>query len=116
MSHTARFRLTIANGGTDSPALSSLISKGNARSTLGNSEAITISAPAALTGAVTVQVSPAYGSGNWKTLRQDGADVAVAAGAAVTINEVAFEDIRLHSAGAEAAARDFDIVCQINME
>lgn len=113
MSHPARFRLSIPNAGSDTPALSSLISKGNARSTLGNSESITVFPPAALTGAVTVQISPKYGSGQWFTLQQNGADVAVAAGKAVVINEVAFEDLRLHSAGVEAAARDFDVVCQI---
>lgn len=119
MSHPARIRLSIPAAGADSPALSDVLSKGNTRSTLGNSESITIFPPAALTGAVTVEVSPEYGSGRWFTLQQDGADVVVAVGKAAVINEVAFEDLRLHSAAAgpgfEAAVRDFDVVCQIQM-
>lgn len=116
MAHPARFRLSIPNGGTDTPALSSLISKGNARSTLGNTSMLTVYVPAALTAACTIQVDPQYGSGRWKTLQENGADIALAAGKAVDIFGVAAEDIRIHSAGAEGAQRDFDLVLQIAMD
>lgn len=116
MAHPARFRLSIANGGTDSPALSAQISKGNARSTLGNSQMMTVYVPAALTGVCTVQVDPKYGSGAWKTLQENGTDITLAAGKAVDILGVACEDVRIHSAGAEGAQRDFDLVLQIAMD
>ena len=113
MSHTARFILSVPNAGTDTPALSSMMSKGAARSTFGNSRSISVTAPAALTGACTVQVSPKYGSGVWATVQQNGADVAVGAGKSVIIPSGAWEDLRIHSAGAEAAQRDFQVVFQV---
>lgn len=113
MSHPARFVLSVPNAGTDTPALSSMMSKGAARSTFGNSRNISITAPAALTGACTVQVSPKYGSGQWATLQVNGADVAVAAGKSVNVPSGAWEDLRIHSAGAEAAQRDFQVVFQV---
>jgi hypothetical protein len=91
------------------------MSKGAARSTFGNSGNISVTAPAALTGVCTVQVSPKYGSGIWSTLQLAGADVAVAAGKTVNIPSGAFEDMRIHSAGVEAAQRDFLVVFQINL-
>lgn len=115
MSHTARFTFSIPNGGTDSPALSSMMSKGAARSTAGNCSDIEIYGPAALTGVVTVQIAAKYGSGLWKTLQQNGADVAVPAGKVIQVPIGAFEDMRLHSAGAEGAQRDIDVVLQITM-
>lgn len=118
MSHGARFTLSIPNAGTDTPALSTLMSKGAARSTFGNAARLTVHAPAALTGVVTVQVSSKYGSGVWKTLQTEtGVDIAIAAGKAVPLALYAgIEDIRIHSAGAEAAQRDFDVFFDINME
>jgi hypothetical protein len=116
MSHQAPFTLSIPNAGTDSPALSTLLSKGNLRSTLGNSEEITIFAPAALTGVCTAQVRSQYGVGPWVTLQQNGADVAIGAGKAANIYGAAIEDLRIHSAGAEAAQRDFVVSFQIEMD
>lgn len=117
MSHAARFTLSIPNAGTDTPAISSLMSKGAARSTFGNAAAIEVHVPAALTGACTVQVSSKYKSGVWRTQQEAGADIALAAGKAVRLPlELGIEDIRIHSAGAEAAQRDFDIVFQIRMD
>lgn len=115
MSHTTRVTLSIPNGGTDTPALSSIWSKGMVRSTFGNDADLIVYAPAALTGAVTVQISSKYGSGVWKTLNDGVADIAIAAGKAVQIPLGAAEDIRLHSAGAEGAQRDFDLVFQIKV-
>lgn len=115
MSHPARFRLTIANGGTDTPALSSLMSKGAARSTFGNAGDLMVYAPAALTGVVTVQIKAAYAGSDWKTLNDGTADITIAAGKAVQVPMGALEDLRIHSAAAEGAARDFDVVIQINL-
>lgn len=116
MSHQAPFTLSIPNGGTDTPALSSLLSKGNLRSTLGNTSMLTVFAPAALTAACTVQVRSQYGTGAWLTLQENGADVAVAAGKAVDVFGVAAEDLRVHSAGAEGAQRDFVVSFKIDMD
>lgn len=117
MSHQAPVTLSIPNGGTDSPALSALWSKGMVRSGLGNSESIGVSVPAALTGVCTVQVSPQYKSGNWRTLQEGGADLALAAGKFVRLPlELGIEDIRIHSAGAEGAQRDFVLSLQIDMD
>jgi len=115
MSHTARFTLSIPNGGTDTPALSTLMSKGALRSTVGNCTDMELYAPAALTAAVTVQISSKYGSGVWKTLQSGGSDVALVAGKSIQVPIGAFEDLRFHSAGAEGAQRDIDVVFQITM-
>ena len=115
MSHTARFTMSIPNGGTDTPALSTMMSKGALRSTVGNCSDIEVYGPAALSGVVTIQIAAKYGSGVWTTLQSGGADVTIAAGKSVQVPIGAFEDLRLHSAGAEAAQRDIDVVFQITM-
>lgn len=115
MSHTARFTLTIPNAGTDSPALSTMMSKGAMRSTVGNSSDMEVYGPAALTGVVTIQICAKYGSGLWKTLQVAGADVTVVAAKVIQVPIGAFEDLRFHSAGAEGAARGIDVVFQISM-
>lgn len=113
MRHNARVgTLRISNGGTDSPAISTLGAFG--RVGLGAAIGISINAPAALTAVVTVQVLP-YGDATWRTLQSGGADVTVAAGKTVVISPPAFADMRLHSAGAEGADRDFFIDAQIDM-
>lgn len=118
MSHPARVTLSIPNGGTDTPALSSIWSKGQVRSTLGNASGITVHAPAAATAALSVQVSSKYGSGVWRTLQAaDETDVVIAAAKAVPLPLLlGIEDIRFHSAGAEGAQRDFDLVFKIDMD
>lgn len=75
---------------------------------------IVIYGPAALTAAVTVQVLP-FGDATWRTLQSGGVDVAVGAGKAVVISPPAFADLRLHSAGAEGADRDFFVDAQEDM-
>ncbi len=115
MSHPARFRLSIAAAGTDSPAMSTLMSKGAARSTFGNSSDMVVHCPGTLPETCTVQVSPKYGSGVWYTLQQGGTDVALAAGKANQCAVGAIEDLRIHAGGAVAAQRDFDVVIQITM-
>lgn len=117
MSHDARVTLSIPNAGTTSPALSSVWSKGQARSAIGVAADMMVYPPPALTGVVTVEVSPNYGGSlGWSTLQQNGADVTVAAGKALSIPIAAFGDIRFKSAGAEGAQRDFTIVFQEVMD
>lgn len=118
MSHTAQRTLTIANGGSDSQRLSDVWSKGQARSTIGAASDLSIYAPAALTGVVTIQVAPKYGdvAGNFRPLQQGGADVTLAAGKVTNVKLGAFGDLRIHSAGVEAAQRDFDLVFQVRTD
>jgi hypothetical protein len=85
------------------------------RVSLAGSLAITIYAPAALTGTVNVQVQP-VGSSSWMTLQSAGSDIVVGAGKAVVINPVAFGDLRLASSAAEAADRAFAIDVEIDMD
>jgi hypothetical protein len=117
MSHDARVVLTIPNGGASSPALSSVWSKGQVRSTLGNTESMTVYGPAALTGAVKIEVAPKYGGGVWKTLSKGGADVTIAAAKATTIEfPGGIQDMRFTSAGAEGAARDIEVLFNVKMD
>lgn len=107
--HPARIgTLSIPNGGTDSPALSTLSKSG-----YGAAIGLLIGGPAALTGTVTVQVQNA-GDATWRTLQSGGADVAIAATKAIVISPTVFADLRLHSSGAEGAQRDFVIDSQID--
>lgn len=118
MSHIAQVTLSILNAGTDSPRLSDIWSKGQVRSTLGADTNLTIYAPAALTGVVTVQVAPKYGDvvGNFKPLQEAGADITLVAGKVTNVKLASIGDIRIHSAGAEAAQRDFSLVFQIRTD
>lgn len=114
--NTTSFRLTIANGGTDSPYLSSLFSAGQLKALLGSLVQMVVYTPAALTAAVTMQVRAVEASGTPVTLQTPaGTDVAFAAAKGVVVNAGAFRDFRMHSAGAEAADRDFDFVCQLTV-
>lgn len=115
MSHPARFTLSIDVNGTDTAALSSLMSKGAARSSIGNCSDLEIYAPDALTGTVTLQIASKYGSTEWKTFQTDGVDVALVAGKVIQVPIGAFEDLRFHSSSAEGAQRDIDVVFQITM-
>lgn len=72
---------------------------------------ISVTAPAALTGACTVQIRPVEG-GAWSTVQEGGADVTLAAGKTTTLLGVAAKDLRIHSAGAEGADRDFYVNIQ----
>ena len=87
------------------------------KAVLGSAVQMVVFVPAALTAAVTMEVVATEGdSSNTRTLQQStGTDVPFAAGKAVQINAGAFKDFRFHSAGAEAAQRDFDIVFQLTV-
>lgn len=95
--------LSIPNGGTDSPVLDADV--------FGKFEAITVMAPATLTGTITVQVGVLdIVNPTFDTLQSPpGTDVAIAASKAFTISPPCFPQFRLHSSGAEAAQRDFQI-------
>lgn len=116
MSHTASVNLSIPNAGTDTPALGTVLSAGQLKLFFGTSDNIIIYVPAVLTGACTLQYSPVENpaAGDWKTVQINGADVVLAAGKAVSFHGVAAKDLRIHSAGAEAAQRDFVITTLMN--
>lgn|SRR6266853_2664540 len=104
--------LTIANGGTDS----NIVVGTDGRVGFGSSHGITIWAPAALTGVITVLVSylltPTV---EFDTLQlTPGTDVTIAAGKAVVIPHPGFYALRLHSASAEGAQRVFQLVSQVD--
>lgn len=96
--------ISIPNGGTDSPVIDADL--------YGPFESITIMAPATLTGTVTVQVgtTDAASGATFVTLQSPpGTDVAIAAGKAFSITPPNFPQFRMHSSGAEAAQRDFNV-------
>lgn len=107
--------LSIPNAGSDSPAIQASGTAGE-KPVFDTAEMWFITAPAALTGAVTVQVSykdvPA--GGDWVTLQVNGADVALAVGKGVCIRAAGFRALRVHSAATELAQRDFLVAVQVH--
>jgi len=103
--------LTIASGQTDSPALSTVAKP---KIALGVAIDLVIYAPSALTGTVSVQVSPIEepDSADWRTASVAGTPVTIAAGAAEVVPVVAARDLRIHSSGAEGADRSFIVLAQ----
>lgn len=111
--------VTIPNGGSDSPAMI-------ADETISDALEIAVKAPAALTGACTIQVSFDFNKGyrhgpNPQTLAQATAAatwVATPAASALTVAVVTTHLVsnlicaawRIHSAGVEAADRAFQII------
>lgn len=94
--------LVIPNGGTDSNAL--------AAKDYGDAVEVTIYAPATVTGTITVQVSPedAPSTSGFVTLHSPpGTPVAIAVNTAITIVAFSYKQLRIHSSGAEGAARTF---------
>ena len=89
--------MVIANGGTVSGTITSY---------LGDARSITITAPSALTGTVTIQGSVDGGT-TYVDVGSGGSDVTIGAGNAVTITDPAFNAIRLSSSIAEGAERTF---------
>lgn len=93
--------LTIANGGTDSEALTF--------ANLRFIRSITIEAPDTLTGTVTVQVSGERSGTDFTTLQSDGSDITIAASDAITIDPITAMQLRLHSGSAETGDRTFRV-------
>lgn len=85
--------LTIASAGTDSPSLD-LKRKPVV--------AITVYAPATLTGTITIQVS--HDDSTWAT---HPVTAGLAASTVVVIEPIAFSYLRIHSNAAEGGNRDF---------
>lgn len=111
--HTAKVgTLQIANGGTNSAKLSSILSAGQMK-VVRTAKSITIHAPAALTGTVKVGVSYDGGT-NFTELNENGTDVSVAAGDARVIFSTGWDDLRLQSSVAEGAARDFVLFANLD--
>jgi hypothetical protein len=106
--HIALGTLVIPSGASASPFLTS--------DAWGMCDIITVHAPAALTGTVTLQVLKdetldETAAGSWTTLQQPaGTDVALAVNKAVNVVAPAGAALRLLSGGTEAAARTFHVV------
>lgn len=114
MPHLATAILRIANGETKSTSLGDYFGANPAKVALDNAAGITIQGPSALTAACTVQVaqvSPAADA-DFAALAYDGSDVTVAAAKNTIIPLPAARDLRIVSAGAEAADRDFYVTIQ----
>lgn len=74
----------------------------------GDAEALILYAPSALTGTVTVQVSPTT-TGTFVDLESSGSDVTLTAGNATVITEIPFGALRLSSSIAEGADRNISV-------
>ena len=98
LANTELTDFTIANGGTTSNAV-------DLRG--GNFYSIAIQGPAALTTAVTVQVT--LDGTNYRALQSGGADVTVAALKVLVLSPCPYRGIRVVAAGAEAAERVFEV-------
>ena len=109
------YRLSIPSAGTDSPALSSILSAGQLKVIFGGCTSFTIhSLAAAFTGTITVQVVSTEGAAfPGQTLQSNGADITLVATKATPFFYSGFRDLRIHSSGAEAGQRDFDLLFQI---
>lgn len=86
--------LVIANGGTTSNAIE-----------VGSANAVTIYAPATLTGNAIIQVSP--DNVRWFNVNQFGASVLIPAGTATALTGIGAKFLRLLSDAAEGAERTF---------
>ena len=96
--------LVIANGAT---ATTTPIT-----SYLDDAYAVTITAPAALTGTITINVSTDGGT-TYVDATSGGSDVTVAAGNAVQISPFPYNALKVTSGGAEGAERTFTVQKQI---
>ena len=79
---------------------------------LGSNCSITAMAPAALTNACKLEIGDS--EGNFATGQHPaGTDIALAAGKAVVLPPIAASQLRVKSAGNEAAARTFRVLVQV---
>ena len=113
--HLATAVLTIGNGLTKSSSIQDYWGGNPGKVGMDAAVSITIKAPAALTAVVTVQIAqtnPALDADFVNYQEVPGTDLVIAAGKAITIRALAAKDLRLISAGAEGAARDFYVSLQ----
>ncbi len=112
--HQATAPLRIASGGNTSGLLSAHWGLNPAKVALDHAASVVIAAPAALTGAVTAEVT--HNNSTWTTLQSPaGTDITIGAGKSVVLPRFAAKDLRLKSAGTEAADRDFFVTIQEDM-
>ena len=97
--------LTIANAGTESNAIGGF----------DDAEALTLYAPATLTGTVTVEVEPTIGGSSFVDLTSAGSDVTIGAGNALVLSPITFRQLRLSSSLAEGAERSFSVTKQFRV-
>lgn len=107
--------LTIANGGTDSDLLSSLLSVGQLKVLSATCKFLEITGPAALTGTCTLMTVPTEGSTTWTTAIAPNSTGAIAAVQTVQIPVGGFADLKIHSGSAEGAARTFIIYAMLDV-
>jgi hypothetical protein len=94
--------LVIANGGTDSTAISGRI--------LRTVRSLEIHAPAALTGTITVQSANDIGNTTFNNVQSPpGTDTVITAGDTTTLTVVPAHGIRVQSGSAEGAERTFPV-------
>ena len=79
---------------------------GTITASLTDAAALTITAPSALTGTVTLQGSLDGGT-TWADIGSGGSDVTIGAGNGVTVSPFPYNGLRLSSSTTEAAARTF---------
>ena len=91
--------LTIASGATGA---STAITK-----YLDDAKTVSVYAPSALTGTITVQIS--FDGTTYGDLTSGGSDVTIAAGNVLVITDPGFLGLRVSSGGTEAAARTFTV-------
>ena len=92
--------LVIASGQTDTTTAIT--------TSLDDAESITITAPAALTGTVTIKGSTDGGT-SYVDVGSAGSDVTIGAGNAVTISPFTFNALKVTSGSAEGAERTFTV-------
>ena len=93
--------LVIANGATDTTTPITRY--------LDDAKTLTIVAPSALTGTVTVQISVDDGT-TYVDAGSGGSDITIGAGNAVTITDPSFNGLRVTSSIAEGAERTFTVI------
>ena len=108
--------LTIPLGGTDSGALSAQWIVNEVKDAASGLLDATTWGPAALTGTVTIQTRPVFGTGDWCTLQHDGTSYGIGATLTQSVRLGSFGDLRIHSGSAEAAARAVVFAFQVSDE
>lgn len=102
--------LTIANGATESSALSTRLGFGSATD-------LVVYGPPAATGTLGVEVarieSPA--AGDWRALKVDGTQIAVGALDATVIPTSTFASLRVKSSASEGAERILYVLAQVDV-